>query len=380
MSALGASGGPPPGPETLAVLGTGLMGGSLGMASLAGGLVDRVVGFDADPAMLRRALERGAVTEVARSAAEAVGEATIVVISTPVGAIPASFRQVAPYLREGAVVTDLGSAKARLVGEIGPLVPPGAHFIGGHPIAGSEKEGIEAAEAELFRGAFWILTPTAETDPSAYGRLVRFLGGLGVHVLSLEPSRHDELVALTSHLPQLLSSTLMGFAADIAAAEGGLPLVAAGGFRDMTRIAGSSPDLWLDIVRENRSAVLALLERFQAALRSTAGYIAGEDWAGLRATLAAAREGRARLPEKPGVTPASLVELAVPVPDRPGVLAEVTTTVGEAGVNIEDLDIVHSPEGGRGTIHLEVSGEAAASAAVEALEKKGFAPQILPGL
>ena len=350
------------------------------MASLAGGLVDRVVGFDADPAMLRRALERGAVTETALSAAEAAGEATIVVISTPVGAIPASFRQVAPYLREGAVVTDLGSAKARLVGEIGPLVPPGAHFIGGHPIAGSEKEGIEAAEAELFRGAFWILTPTAETDPSAYGRLVRFLGGLGVHVLSLEPSRHDELVALTSHLPQLLSSTLMGFAADIAAAEGGLPLVAAGGFRDMTRIAGSSPDLWLDIVRENRSAVLALLERFQAALRSTAGYIAGEDWAGLRATLAAAREGRARLPEKPGVTPASLVELAVPVPDRPGVLAEVTTTVGEAGVNIEDLDIVHSPEGGRGTIHLEVSGEAAASAAVEALEKKGFAPQILPGL
>src|SRR5438128_932276 len=229
MSALGASGGPPPGPETLAVLGTGLMGGS--------------------------------------------------------------------------------------------LVLPGAHFIGGHPIAGGEKEGIEAAEAELFRGAFWILTPTAETDPSAYGRLVRFLGGLGVHVLSLEPSRHDELVALTSHLPQLLSSTLMGFAADIAAAEGGLPLVAAGGFRDMTRIAASSPDLWLDIVRENRSAVLTLLERFQAALRSTAGYIAGEDWAGLRATLAAAREGRARLPEKPGVTPASLVELAVPVPDRPGVLA-----------------------------------------------------------
>jgi len=172
----------------------------------------------------------------------------------------------------------------------------------------------------------------------------------------------------------------MGFAADITAAEGGLPLVAAGGFRDMTRIAGSSPDLWLDIVRENRSAVLALLERFQAALGSTAGYIAGEDWAGLRATLAAAREGRARLPEKPGVTPSSLMELAVPVPDRPGVLAEVTTTVGEAGVNIEDLGIVHSPEGGRGTIHLEVSGEAAAMTAVEALEKKGFAPEILPRL
>jgi prephenate dehydrogenase len=366
----------PAGPETLAIVGTGLMGGSLGLASLAGKLVERVVGWDADPGMLRRALERGAITEAAGSIAGAVQGASLVVLSMPVGVIPASFREVAPHLERGAVVTDLGSAKGRLVGEIGPLVPEGVHFIGGHPIAGSEKEGIEAADPELFRGAFWILTPTADTDPGAYGRLVRFLGGLAVHVLSLDPSRHDELLALTSHLPQLLSSTLMGFAADIAAAEGGLPLASGGGFRDMTRIAGSSPDLWLDIVRENRSAVLALLHRFHEALASTTGLIDRQDWEGLRETLAAAREGRARLPEKPGLEPASLMEVLVPVPDRPGVLAEVTTTVGEAGVNIEGLTIQHSPEGGRGTIHLEVDGEAAARTAVEALEKKGYAPHL----
>ncbi|HWD71345.1 MAG TPA: prephenate dehydrogenase [Actinomycetota bacterium] len=361
-------------------MGTGLMGGSLGLASLAEGLVERVVGWDADAAMLRRALERGAVTDEAGSIAEAVEGASLVVLSMPVSAIPASFQKVAPHLGRGTVVTDLGSAKGRLVQEIEPLVPEGVHFIGGHPIAGSEKEGIEAADPDLFRGAYWILTPTADTDPGAYGRLVKFLGGLSVHVLSLDPSRHDELLALTSHLPQLLSSTLMGFAADIAAAEGGLPLASGGGFRDMTRIAGSSPDLWLDIVRENRPAVLALLHRFQEALGSTTSFIDRQDWDGLRETLASAREGRARLPEKPGLEAASVVELLIPVPDRPGVLAEVTTTVGEAGVNIEGLTIHNSPAGGRGTIHLEVNGEPAARIAAEALEKKGYGPHVPPGI
>lgn len=366
--------------ETLAVVGTGLMGGSLGLAALGGGLVDRVSGWDADPAMLGRALERGAVTEAAGSMAGAVAGASLVVLSMPVGMIAASFRELAVHLEPGAVVTDLGSAKGRLVEEITPLVPAGVHFIGGHPIAGSEKEGIEAADPGLFRGAYWILTPTAHTDPDAYGRLVHFLGGLSVHVLSLDPARHDELLALTSHLPQLLSSTLMGFAADIAAAEGGLPLASGGGFRDMTRIAASSPDLWLDIVRENRGAVLALLRRFQDALGSTTSFIEGQDWEGLRGALAAAREGRARLPEKPGLEPASIVEVLIPVPDRPGVLAEVTTTVGEAGVNIEGIRTVNAAEGGSGTIHLEVNGEAAARAVAVALRRKGYAPHVTPVL
>lgn len=362
--------------ETLAIIGTGLMGGSLGLAARASGAVDRVLGFDTDPARLALALARGAVTHAAPSLAEAVAPASLVVIATPVGAIAAAYRLVAPHLGPATIVTDLGSAKAQVVAEIGPLAPEGTYFIGGHPLAGSEKEGIEAADVALFRGAFWFLTPTADTDPAAYGRLVRFLGCLDAHVLSLDPARHDELVALTSHLPQLLSSTLMGFASDISGAEGGLPLVAAGGFRDMTRIAASSPALWMDIVRANRDAVLVLLQRFQAALGATAGYIEEADWAGLRATLTAAQAGRAALPDKPGLSTGHLLEVIVPVPDRPGVLAEVTTTVGEAGVNIENLNTVTSPEGGRGRIHLEISGQAAAQSALDALQRKGFTPHV----
>src|SRR5207302_4616270 len=160
----------------------------------------------ADPSMLQRALERGAVTEAAGSIGEVVEGASLVVLSMPVGVIPAAFRKVAPHLERGTVVTDLGSAKGRLVQEIGPLVPEGVHFIGGHPIAGSEKEGVEAADPDLFRGAFWILTPTADTDPGAYGRLVRSLSGLAVPVLPLDPSRHHELMPLPAPPPQVRSS------------------------------------------------------------------------------------------------------------------------------------------------------------------------------
>ncbi|MGH2707473.1 MAG: prephenate dehydrogenase/arogenate dehydrogenase family protein [Actinomycetota bacterium] len=360
----------------LAILGTGLMGGSLGLACRKRGLVERVIGYDIQPDRLARAIERGAITEAAESPRSAVREATLTVIASPVGSIPGVFAEIAGQLPQDAIVTDVGSTKSRVVEDIQALAPADVHFIGGHPIAGSEHEGIDAADADLYTGAFWILTPTRETDTAAYGRLVRFLARLDAHVLSLDPGRHDELVALTSHLPQLLSSTLMGFAADIAASEGGLPLVTAGGFRDMTRIAGSSPDLWVDIVRENRRAILELLNRFQGALATAGSYVEAEDWEGLRRVLVGAREGRKNLPDKPGLAPACIVELKVVVLDHPGSLAAVTTTVGEAGVNIEDFYVVHSLEGGKGTIHLTLNGEPAARNAKEALEKKGFTAEL----
>lgn len=361
--------------EVLAILGTGLIGGSLGLAARKRGVAARVIGHDLAPEALEAALARGAVTEAADTPADAVREATLVAVATPVGAIAGTFAAAAPGLAAGTVVTDVGSTKAGVVASVARIVPSGVHFIGGHPLAGSEKHGIEAADPALYEGCVWILTPTASTDAGAYSRLVRFLGQLGARVLSLDPARHDELVALTSHLPQLIASTLMRFAAEMAAGEGGLPLVVAGGFRDMTRIAASSPDLWVDIVRENREALGEVLVRFEAALRRAAAYLEGEDWEGLRGALAAARDARSALPGKPGVAPAALVELAIPVVDRPGILAEVTTTMGEVGINIEDINILHSPEGGRGSIHLSVNGEEAAAAAIEALARRGFAAE-----
>ncbi|MGH2720961.1 MAG: prephenate dehydrogenase/arogenate dehydrogenase family protein [Actinomycetota bacterium] len=364
---------PPDGPDvrTLAIIGTGLMGGSLGLAALADGAAGEVVGFDRRSADLAEALARGAVTRVAASAAEAVEGADLVVIATPVGSIPAVFDEIAPHLEIGAVVTDVGSTKTRIVEEIGARVPPGVHFVGGHPMAGSEHEGIGAATADLYTGCLWFLTPTEGTSTAAYTRLLRLLSRLGARVLSLDPARHDQLLALTSHLPQLLSSTLMAFAADMAAQAGGLPIVAAGGFRDMTRIAASSPDLWVDILRENRAAVLEILGRFEEALQAGRERVEREDWEGVRTLLAGGRAARRALPAR--VRPDyDAVELLIPVPDHPGVLADVTTAVGEQGVNIDDLEIIHGPEGAGGRIRLVVSGSDGERLATEALRRRGY--------
>lgn len=361
---------------TLAIVGLGLMGGSLGIAAVERDLAERVIGFDLEPGSVSRALERKAITEGASSLRQAVEGADLVVLATPVRSIAEVFSQAARWMPAGCVVTDVGSTKTGVVEAVTRMAPGHVHFIGGHPMAGSEKDGIEAADPSLYDGCLWILTPTHATSTEAYGRLMRFLTGLGARVLSLDPARHDEALALTSHLPQLLSSTLMGFAADVAASGEGLPLLTAGGFRDMTRIAGSSPDLWVDIVQENQPAVAALVRRFQQALGEAADALEHGDWHRLRSMLSEARRARHDLPGKPGLQPSDLVELLIPVPDRPGVLAEVTTTVGEAGVNIEDLNIVHSVEGGRGVIHLSVNGAGNARTAAVALSKKGYETEL----
>lgn len=359
----------------VAIVGLGLMGGSVGMAALRRGLAHQVAGFDQDSSAAERARELGAITTAAASLRQAVNGADLVVIATPVSSIASVFAEAAPALAGGCLVTDVGSTKQGVVDKIMAAVPEGVHFIGGHPVAGSEKEGIDAASADLYEGCLWVLTPTESTSPAAYGTLMRFLSGLGARILALDPGRHDEALALTSHLPQLLSSALMGFAAEVARQGDGMPLLTAGGFRDMTRIAGSSSGLWIDIVRENRPALLALVRKFQSAFGDAADALEDGDFEKLRLWLDDARRARGALIAKPGADSAEMVELLVPVPDRPGVIAEISTSVGQVRVNIEDLGIVHSAESG-GVIHLLVVGEANAATASEALRKKGYKVRI----
>ena len=275
-------------------------------------------------------------------------------------------------MRDGAVLADVASVKARVVESLQRATPQGVHLIGGHPMAGTHETGAAHATADLFVGATYLLTPTTHTDPAAYRRLHGLVAALGARVLAVAPERHDLLVAVVSHLPQLAATTLMNLAADRARDEhAGLLLLAAGGFRDATRVAASNPELWLDIARENRAAIVAVLDDYReriGALRST---LATGDDGSLARALSDARDARRALPGKTETTGA-LLWLWTAIPDRPGVLAEVTTTVGQAGVNIEDLSIEHAPEGGQGRLLLAVAGEEAAIKARRALEGRGF--------
>lgn len=354
----------------IAILGAGLVGGSIGFA-LKNRVPDaHVVMFDRDPAVGDQAAARGACDAAVATVTEAVEGADLVIVATPVGAIAQVIRDIRHRLKPGCILTDVGSTKSRLVREVEITLPSTVRFIGGHPMAGSEDAGIEAAKADLFEGAWWILTPTERSDAAAYQQLHALFQRLGARIMALDPDEHDELLAVISHLPQLVATTLMNQAAERGQEHGGLLALAAGGFRDVTRVAASNPEIWVDICSENQEAIAEALESFEERLASLRAAIAAGDTEGLRSSLLSAREARRSLPGKGEV--GDLFDVRIPVPDRPGVLAHVTTLVGNLGVNIEDLGLSHSLEGGRGSIHLAIAGESNTGRVVAALQDAGY--------
>jgi prephenate dehydrogenase len=341
--------------QRVAVLGTGLVGGSIGLALTARG-VD-VHGHDRDASRLARAKELGAVTLTFDVLEDAVAGVDLVIVAVPVSAVA---EVASAALDAGAsLVTDVGSVKGPVVRDIEVARPDGAsRFIGGHPMAGSEQEGVDGARADLFVGATWVLTPTASTDERAYTQLHEFVRSLGAEVVTITPEHHDVLVALVSHVPQLAASTLMDVATAHEEEHRTLLRLAAGGFRDMTRIAAGHPGIWPDILGANREAVLDALDAYLAALQSARDLVAGDDRSGLLSLLERARSARRSLPVGAAIAN-DLVELRIPVTDRPGVLAEVTTLAGRLGVNVADVEIAHSLEGGAGVVVLVVAADGA---------------------
>ncbi len=338
------------------LVGTGLIGGSIGLSLRKAGW--EVVGTDRDPTRAEEAVTHGALDEVGEDPAS-----DLTIVATPVGAVATEARRL---LGAGhRVVTDVGSVKA-------PVVDAVAHaaFVGGHPMAGSEQDGIAAATADLFEGATWVLTPTAQTDDAAYATVRAAIVETGAEVVALDPARHDALVAEVSHVPHLTAATLMRLADDTAEEHRALLRLAAGGFRDMTRVAAGHPGIWPDICGENREAIVVVLDRLIEGLGEVRQVVADNDRTRLLALLGQARAARTSLPARFG-RPSELGELRVVVPDRPGALAEVTTLATEIDVNIANLEIAHSSEGDRGVLILVVeAGEL--QRLHDALDDRGF--------
>jgi prephenate dehydrogenase len=354
------------GPRRAAVVGAGLVGGSI-----ASGLRTRgwhVTGRDAEPVVAEEAKAAGVL--------DAVGDdpdAEITFVATPVGSIAAEVVRVLaqPGLRPDAVVTDVGGVKGPIVGAVSH-----PRFVGGHPMAGSEQVGLAGADPELFVGATWVLTPTAATDPGAYTTVQAVVGSLGAEVLSLPPEQHDLLVAVVSHVPHLAAATLMNVADRRAEQHGALMRLAAGGFRDMTRVAAGHPGIWPDVCADNAAAIVEGLDALVEELTALRHTVAAGDREALLHSLERAARARRSLPAG-AVRPERLVEMRVPVPDRPGVLAEITNSAGGLGVNIFDLEIAHSAEGDRGVLVMVVDAGAADTLA-PALCALGYRPSFAP--
>ena len=354
-------------PRVVALVGTGLIGGSIGFALRSRGA--EVRGFDLDPDRVARARDMGAIDTIVPTIAEAVRGADLTVVAVPVGRIAAV---VVEALDAGAMlVTDVGSVKAPVVEAVEAARPQTCgRYVGGHPMAGSEQEGLAGASADMFAGATWVLTPTAGTDPQAFATVRSWVSDLGAEVLAVAPAVHDTIVAVVSHVPQLAASTLMNVA-DAASDEHAVLLrLAAGGFRDMTRIASGHPAIWPDICLANQDAIVAALDDYLEALTRVRAIVAGAERAPLLDLLESARRARRSLPVGIPVDE-KLLELRIPVPDREGVIAEVATLAANLGVNIRDFEIAHSLEGAAGVLVLVVA-DRGVDAFVAALGEHGY--------
>jgi prephenate dehydrogenase len=354
----------------VAIVGTGLVGTSAALASVRAGF--RVVGWDEDEDRARRAAERGSF-EVGTSLEQTVEDADVVLIATPIPSIPALVARALAAAPD-AVVTDAGSVKSEIVHAVTEAVAPSAvaRYVPGHPMGGSERSGPDHASASVVDGIVWVLTPTPASDPAAVERLEGWVGAIGAKPVRMDAARHDRLVAFVSHLPQVASTALMSLAAAEEADEPEILLLAAGGFRDLTRLAASNPGLWSDILLTNRSAIAEAIGLYVARLEQLRADIIGERGERVEGTFDRAKQARLRLATKAQVR-AGVAVVQVELPDRPGALAHLTSVLGEGDVNIEDLQIVHSPEGGRGTVHLTVATEAVAGAG-DVLAAAGFDP------
>ncbi|MDX2259538.1 MAG: prephenate/arogenate dehydrogenase family protein [Hyphomicrobiaceae bacterium] len=281
--------------DRLALIGIGLIGSSISHAARRGGLVGSIAGAARTEATLATALELDLIDEGYATAADAVDGADLVIVCAPVGACGAIARDMAPGLKPGAIVSDVGSVKGAIVRDMAPHMPAGVHLVPGHPIAGTEHSGPEAGFAELFDNRWCILTPGADSDPAAVAKLKAFWEGLGSNVEVMSPEHHDLVLAITSHVPHLIAFNIVNTARHLERVEQTEVIkYSAGGFRDFTRIAASDPVMWRDVFLNNREAVLEMLGRFSedlTALQRAIRYGDGDMLQRLFADARAVRRG-----------------------------------------------------------------------------------------
>lgn len=278
--------------QRVAIVGVGLLGGSIGLALKSRGLGAAVMGFGHRPSTLQRALEMGAIDQACQSLPQAVADADLVILCTPVGLFESLLGQMASDLKPGAVVTDVGSTKRSVVRQAHKQLPRGVHFVGSHPMAGSEKRGIDYARADLFAGATCLLTPVAKTHAPSLAAVERFWTALGMRTCRLSPAEHDRKLAAISHLPHAVAAALVHLQQD-AALE-----LAGKGFLDSTRIAGGDAGLWRDIFLDNRDQLGAAVARMRAQLAALARLLRTQDAAALTQWLEKAAQRREALMQK----------------------------------------------------------------------------------
>jgi prephenate dehydrogenase len=355
----------------ITIVGVGLIGGSLGLAlKRRYGSQVFITGSDR-PGVLGRAKSRGAIDRVSDSLPRAVNKAELVILAAPPKVIVELLPRIARLVTSDVIVTDVGSVKREIVDEARRVFPRN-NFIGGHPMAGVENSGIEAAHPLLFENAVYVLTPLPRTPQEKLQRLIRLFSDLGARVVLLDARTHDAVASAVSHLPQLAAVALMNVAGRLHPTSSQHLSLAAGGFRDLTRIASSSFEIWQHILPMNAAEIRRSLSLFVEELQSYGRQLERRGLGSLPKKFAEARELRNQIPKSMKGFVAPLAELYVFVEDKPGMLARLTTALHEAKINIKDIELMKIREGTGGTFRVSFESEELANQAEGVLRRVGF--------
>jgi prephenate dehydrogenase len=358
------------GVHRLAVIGVGMMGGSLALAARERARVDEIVGFDIDPAALDNALNQGVITETAASALEAAAYADLAVVSTPVRSIPSLVEECAQAEPPPRLISDMGSTKSAIVRSLSPLAR--SLFIGGHPICGAADSGVRFGRADLFEGATYFLCTTGAAFPKLYEMLQRFVVDIGGRPAHIEAGAHDRIMAVVSHLPHVVANILMEHAGEFQVGGRRALHCVGSSFKDLTRVAGANPPMWRDIFLENREALAESLGFLREELDHFAAFLDAKDESGIAQAIQNAASFRKELLEYEDITPQTLYRVTVRVPDKPGVLSQVMTALGDAQINVEDLTLHHVSRSVGGDLVLFIAGKDVAETAGTLLDDLGF--------
>jgi prephenate dehydrogenase len=359
--------------KNITVIGLGLIGGSLAMALKDLEENFTITGYDIENDAMNIAKYRNIIDIIAKNYIEASNDADLIVIATPLSRIIDVIESIKDNLKEGVIITDVGSAKGKIVKKINSILPKNAYFIGGHPMAGSENEGVLSARPDLFKNVFYILTPTENTVTEHLLVLHNIFTKIGSRVISISPEEHDENVAFISHLPHILSTNLIEIVNDKQKKLKNLFKLCAGGFRDMTRIAASNTKMWLDISLENREEIIKSIDLYIDYLKNFKKGLYENDADYIKEHYLKAQKARINLPKYVEKDISKLFELKIAIPDKPGSLSEITLAISSKGINIEDISIFHSTEfSGGGILKLLIQGDNESHIAGEAVENAGY--------
>lgn len=357
----------------IAIYGVGLIGGSLAL-SFKGKPGLTVVGHSPNPASVDKYVKRGVVDRATTDFAEAAADADFIFLCVPVGNLEDYLTRLYDLpLKEGCIITDVGSTKQGIVAWADRLAErkKGPVFIGGHPMAGKEKSGVEAATGHLFENAFYVLTPSRSADEEDVRRLADLLKLTRAQIVRLDAALHDRIVGAISHLPHIIAAALVNQVAGYNAENEMYQLLAAGGFRDITRIASSDPVIWRDILLSNRDVVLPLLEDWNREIATFVRLLEERDGEGIAEQFEKAGAFRSKLPERRKGVLTSLFDIYVDVTDEPGIIGKIATKLGERQINLSNIQIMENRLDVPGVLRLSFREEADMARAAEALREMG---------